>query len=189
MGDRRGRDAPARRIETDVVVQEVDRASHEAGQHEHPQQPVLDRDVEGKREEVEADVLFEQRIAAAVGRLVEEPEDEVPPAALAHGDEQPEDQRDDEDDEAPYERRGLKRVRTRPTQATPERSRRPDRTPPEALSEALTQTDTPGLRSPKEAGSRRQRRRRTERLSWRTRSRRRRHIRSTRTTPNRPQCC
>src|SRR6516165_1452698 len=86
MGYCRGRETPSR-IQTDVVVQEVDRAGHEAREQQGPQEPVLERDENRQREEVEADVLSEQRIDLTIWRLVEEPEDEVPPAGLAHGDE------------------------------------------------------------------------------------------------------
>src|SRR5271167_4882038 len=106
MGDCRGREAP-RRIQSDVVVQEVNRTGHQGGKQQDPQKPVLDRDIDRQREEVEPDVLVEQRIVPAVWRLIEEPEDEVPPFGLAHGDEQSEDERDGEDDETPYQWRRL----------------------------------------------------------------------------------
>ena len=61
MGDGGGRNAPGRRIQTDVAVQEVNCAGDEAGQQKQPQQPILDRDIDRQREEVEADVLVEQR--------------------------------------------------------------------------------------------------------------------------------
>ena len=91
MGDRRGRSAPGRRIEADVAVEEVDRAGHQTGEREQPEEPVLERDIDRQREEVEADVLAELRIVAAVWRLVKEPKDEVPAAGLARGDQQSED--------------------------------------------------------------------------------------------------
>jgi hypothetical protein len=62
-----------------------------------PSNDALDR----QREEIEADVLVEQRIVPAVRRLVDEPEDEIPLAHLANGDEQSEDERDGEDEQTP----------------------------------------------------------------------------------------
>src|SRR5271157_2498051 len=95
------RKTPGPSIETEVAVHEVNCAGDECSQQEDPQEPILERDVEGQREEVEADVLVEQRIVPAKRRLVDEPEDEVPPAALAHSDEQCEDDRDDQDEQTP----------------------------------------------------------------------------------------
>jgi hypothetical protein len=46
MGDGRGRNAPRGRIQTDVVVQEINCAGHQRSQQEDPQQQVLDRDVD-----------------------------------------------------------------------------------------------------------------------------------------------
>ena len=114
MGDGGGRNAPRGRILTDVAVREVNCAGHQAGQHKQPQQPVLDRDVDRQREEVEADVLVEQRIAPTVRRLVEEPEDQVPSAGLAECDQEFEDNCDSQDDETPDKRRRLKSRRPRP---------------------------------------------------------------------------
>ena len=112
--NRGGRNAPGRRIETDIAVREVDQAGHDAGQQKQPQQPVLDRDIDRQREEIEADVLVEQRIIPAVRRLVDEPEDEVPPAGLAQSDQQSEDDRHGQDEQTPRQRRRPKSVRPCP---------------------------------------------------------------------------
>ena len=82
-------------------MKKVNRTGHQGGEQQDPQQPVLDRDVDRQRKEVEANVLVEQRVVPAVCRLVDEPEDEVPPAGLAHGDQQSEDERDGEDEQTP----------------------------------------------------------------------------------------
>ena len=46
MRDCRGRNAPGGRIQTDVVVQEINCAGHQRSQQEDPQQQVLDRDID-----------------------------------------------------------------------------------------------------------------------------------------------
>jgi hypothetical protein len=111
VGDGCGRDAPGLRIQLDVAVREIYCPSHERGQRKQPKEPVLDRDIDRQREEVEADVLVEQRIVSAVRRLVEEAEDKVPVSGLAPGDQKPEDDREGQDEKAPNPRRRLKSVR------------------------------------------------------------------------------
>ena len=82
-------------------MKEVNRTGHQGGEQQDPQQPVLDRDVHRQRKEVEANVLVEQRVVPAVWRLVDEPEDQVPAAGLAHVDKQSEDEREGEDEQTP----------------------------------------------------------------------------------------
>ena len=95
-------------VQIDFAVHEVHRAGHEGAQQQDQQHPVLERDVDRQREQVEADVLAEQRIVLAVRHLVDEPEDQVPLAGLAHRDQQSDDERDGQDEQTPRQQRGHK---------------------------------------------------------------------------------
>ena len=111
MRDGGGRDAPGPRVRIDFAMHEVHRSGHEAAQEQDQQHPVLERDVDRKREEVEADVLVEQRIVLAVRHLVDEPEDQVPLTGLAHRDQQSDDERDSQDEQTPQQRRSRRSER------------------------------------------------------------------------------
>ena len=101
MCDGGGRNAPGPSVQIDFAVHEVYRSGHEGAQDQDQQHPVLERDVDRQREEVEADVFAEQRIVLAVRHLVDEPEDQVPLTGLAHRDQQSDDEGDSQDEQTP----------------------------------------------------------------------------------------
>src|SRR5713101_4501783 len=106
MRDGCGRHPSAPLVEYDVAMRPIHRAGDESAPGERQQHPVLERDIGGKREEIEADVLAEKGIALSVWCLVDEPKDHVPVTGLAHGDQAPEDDGHPRDEETPGELRG-----------------------------------------------------------------------------------
>src|SRR5262249_51927578 len=78
MRDGCGRHPSASLVEHDVAMRPIHRTGDESAPDERQQHPILDRDIGGKREEIEADVLAVERIALSVWRLVDEPKDHVP---------------------------------------------------------------------------------------------------------------
>ena len=83
MGDGGGRQAARRPVELDVALHPIDRAGQDRAAEQDQQQPVLERDIGRQREEIEADVLAEDRIALAIGHLVKEAQRHVPVRELA----------------------------------------------------------------------------------------------------------
>ncbi len=86
-----GRESARRPLERDVAAYAVDHGCNDRTAKEQLQQPVLERKIGGQREQIEADVLAEDRIVLAVGHLMKEAQHQVPVGDLAGGDEQPQD--------------------------------------------------------------------------------------------------
>ena len=108
MGEHAARQPPRPLVELDVAVRPIhDTGDCRAEDHEQ-QQPVLERDIGRQREEIEADVLAEHRIARAVGHLVEEAKHDVPVRELDEGGQQAEKNGHGGDENAPRDvRRGV----------------------------------------------------------------------------------
>ena len=182
-----GEIVPGPRVQIDFAVRDVHRCGDESAQDQDRQHPVLERDVDRQREEVKANVLVKQRITLAVRHLVEIPEDQVPLTGLAHCDQQADDERDGQDEHTPLQQRRHKcqQVGRRPGQcpdcreAWGKRCREPKSSPRRKPHRQRSV-------HPKKQGRYREDGCEEERLSWRKPSRRRRHTRSSRTTPNRP---
>ena len=85
----------------DVAVHPVDRSGEKRAQNEGKQHPVLDEDISGQREEIEADVLVVERIVHAIGNLIEKPQQDAPVAGFCHGDKQSEQTRTGRDNPGP----------------------------------------------------------------------------------------
>src|SRR5258707_1305140 len=102
-------------LEHDVAVRPIDRAGDEGAQDERRQCPVLERDVGGEREEIEADVLTVEGVTQSVRRLIDESECHVPVAGLNRGNQSPEDDSDARDHETPWKTRvrGSEQLRQR----------------------------------------------------------------------------
>ena len=113
MGDDGGRNAPGPPIQIDVAMHEVNRSGHQGAQEQDQQQPVLERDVDRQRKQVEADVVVEQRIVLAVRHLIDEPQDQVPLAGLAHRDQQSDDESDGQDEQTPQQPAAMRVRRAR----------------------------------------------------------------------------
>ena len=108
MGEDAARQPSRPLVELDVAVRPIhDTGDCRAEDHEQ-QQPVLERDIGRQREEIEADVLAEHRIARAVGHLVEEAKHDVPVRELDEGGQQAEKDGHAGDEKAPRDvRRGV----------------------------------------------------------------------------------
>src|SRR6266702_1905383 len=74
----------------DIAVHPVDRRGEERAQNEREHHPVLDEDVGGQREEIEADVLVVERIVCAIWHLIDKPQEDAPVADFCGGDKQSE---------------------------------------------------------------------------------------------------
>ena len=122
MGEGGRRQAARRRVELDVALHPIDSAGDGRAEEQQQQQPVLERDIGRQREEIEADVLAEHRIALAIGHLVEEAKHRVPVRDLDGGGQQAEQDgragdgkasRDVRRHVAEKRQRGLRRLRRR----------------------------------------------------------------------------
>ncbi len=81
----------------DVAAQPVNRSGEKRTQDECKQHPVLDRDIGGQREEIEADVLVVERIVRARRHVIEKPQEDAPVAGFRRGDQQREQTRTERD--------------------------------------------------------------------------------------------
>src|SRR5437016_14603171 len=84
-----GREPARRSLERDVAAHPVDHACNDRAAEEQLQQPILECDISGQREEIEAKVLAEDRIALAKGYLTKEAKHHVPARDFEGGDKQP----------------------------------------------------------------------------------------------------
>ena len=88
-----GRQAARRPVELDVALHPIDRAGQGGAEEQEQQQPVLERDIGRQREEIEADVLAEDRVALAIGHLVKEAKGHLPVRELDRSGQQAEQDR------------------------------------------------------------------------------------------------
>ena len=102
-------DAGRTLVEREVAVRPIYCAGDKGAQYERQQHPVLERDVGGKREEIETDVLPVEGIALSVRRLADEAEGHVPVVSLAQGNEGREDEGASRDEGTPREALGQAR--------------------------------------------------------------------------------
>ena len=86
VGDRCRRHRPPLGVVLDVAVHPIDRSGEERAQEEREKHPILDDDIGGQRKEIEADVLVVERVARAIGHLIEEPQEDTPIVDLSPGD-------------------------------------------------------------------------------------------------------
>ena len=75
--------------------------ANEKAQDEHQQQPIFERDIGGKGEEIEADVLAVLRIAQSIRHLIDVSQQHAPVADLPGGNQDPEDEGDPRDQQTP----------------------------------------------------------------------------------------
>ena len=68
----------------------VDRCGEKRAQNECEQHPVFDEDIGRKHEEIETDILVEERVFCAVGDVIEKLQDDAPIAGLCRGNQQSE---------------------------------------------------------------------------------------------------
>ena len=81
-----------RLIERDAAPHSIDRPGDQGAEDDRQQHPILQREVSGQGEEVEADVRAVDRITLAIGDLEQEAQDHVPVAHLRPGNQKPEDE-------------------------------------------------------------------------------------------------
>jgi hypothetical protein len=103
VGEYRRREPPRLAVQIDLSVQHIDRTGDGGARQQDQHHPVLERAVDWQREQIESDVLAEQRIVLAVRNLVDEPQDQLPFADLRHGDQQCDDQSGCENQQAPWQ--------------------------------------------------------------------------------------
>lgn len=75
------RHRPALGVVLDVAVHPIDRSGEERAQEKRERHPILDNDIGWPRKEIEADVLFVERVVRAIGH--------VAPPAMTRGPRQP----------------------------------------------------------------------------------------------------
>jgi hypothetical protein len=101
VSDRSRRYRPALGVVLDIAMDPIYRSGEKRAQDEREQHPILDDDIGGQREEVEADVLVVERVIRAVGHLIEEPQEDAPVVDLSPGDKHSEDASAAGDDKRP----------------------------------------------------------------------------------------
>src|ERR1700730_4376973 len=72
----------------DVAMHPVDRSGEERAQSECEQHPVFDEDIGRQYEEIETDVLVEERVVCTIGDMIEKLQDDAPIADFYHGNQQ-----------------------------------------------------------------------------------------------------
>ena len=90
MSDRCRRHRSVMNVVFDVAVHPVDRSGEKRAQNECEQHPVLDEDIGRQYEEIETDVLVEERIVCAIGHVIEKLQDDAPIADFCRGNQQSE---------------------------------------------------------------------------------------------------
>src|SRR5882672_6687259 len=68
----------------DLAVHPVDRSGEERAQNECEQHPVFDEDIGRQYEEIETDVLVEERVVCTIGDVIEKLQDDAPIADFDH---------------------------------------------------------------------------------------------------------
>ncbi len=74
----------------DVAVHPVDRCGEKRAQNECEQHPVLDEDIGRQHEEIETDVLVEERVVCTIGDVIEKLQEDTPIAEFCRGNQQSE---------------------------------------------------------------------------------------------------
>ena len=69
----------------DVAVHPVDRSGEKRAQDKREQHPVFDEDIGRQYEEIETDVLVEERVVCTIGDVIEKLQDDAPIADLCRG--------------------------------------------------------------------------------------------------------
>src|SRR6266849_6949563 len=101
MGDGRWGHRRALAVELDIAVDPIHRSGKEKTQDERQHHPILEDDISGKREEVEAEVLAVHGIVLSIRYLIEEPQEYIPIADLPCGNQDAKEARDPRDEEMP----------------------------------------------------------------------------------------
>ena len=96
-------DEAALLIDRNRAVHPIERRGHQTGDAEREQQPVLDRNISGQREQIESDVLAEQGIGEAVRHLIDVAQRHAPIAELRGRNQNSHDHRRSGDQPAPGE--------------------------------------------------------------------------------------
>src|SRR5258708_11362089 len=71
----------------DVAMHKVDRSGEKRAQNECEQHPVFDEDVGREHEEIETDVVVEERVVCTIGDVIEKLQDNAPIADCCRGNE------------------------------------------------------------------------------------------------------
>src|SRR5882762_5324297 len=72
----------------DVAMHEVDRSGEKRAQNECEQHPVFDENIGREYEEIETDVLVEERVVCTIGDVIEKLQDDAPIADFCRGNQQ-----------------------------------------------------------------------------------------------------
>src|SRR6266404_5521916 len=72
----------------DVAMHPIDRSGEKRAQNECEQHPVFDEDIGRQYEEIETDVLVEERVVCTVGDVIEKLQDDAPIADFCRGNQQ-----------------------------------------------------------------------------------------------------
>src|SRR4029453_17101052 len=86
-----------------VAVHPIDRRNEKRAQNECEQHPVLDEDIGRQYEEIETDVLVEERIVCTIGNVIEKLQDGTPITHFSRGDQQSEQTCTARDDPRPWQ--------------------------------------------------------------------------------------
>src|SRR3981189_3127171 len=86
----------------DVAMQPVDRSGEKRAQNQCEQHPVFDEDIGRQYEEIETDVLVEERVVRTRGDVIENPQEDTPIADSYRGHQQSEQTRTARDHPGPW---------------------------------------------------------------------------------------
>src|SRR6266404_1122376 len=86
-----------------VAMHPVDRSGKQRAQNECEQHPVFDEDIGRQYEEIETDVLVEERVVCTVGDVIEKPQDGAPISDFCRGNQQSEQTCAARDDPGPWQ--------------------------------------------------------------------------------------
>ena len=101
VGNRGRRHRSVVNVVFDVAARPIDRSGEQHAHDDREQHPVLDRDIGGQREEIEADVLAVERIVGAVRHVIEELQEDAPVAGFRRADQRCEQARGERDEPRP----------------------------------------------------------------------------------------
>ena len=87
----------------DVVMNPIGQSGQQRAREQREQCPVLQGDIGGQREQIEANVVVEKRIVRAIGHVVEELQNDAPVADFVPGDNQSEEPGAARDSERPWQ--------------------------------------------------------------------------------------
>src|SRR6266581_4477701 len=74
----------------DVALHPIDNSGEKRAQNECEQHPVFDEDIGRQYEEIETDVLVEERVVRTIGDVIEKLQDDTPTADFCRGNQQSE---------------------------------------------------------------------------------------------------